>query len=96
MSEDKKHALGHYSKFVYPLWFLGLVSMILYFEELRQDNWARAFGGGAIPNPEVVQGHNDIMVAFLTWFVVLWAVPFLWHYFVSRDKKKYPEKYRKY
>lgn len=96
MSEDKKRGLGHYSKFAYPLWFVVLATVIVHFEQLRQANWARAFGAGAVPSPEVVQGHNDIMVDFLTWFVVLLAVPFLWHYFVSRDKKKYPERYRKY
>ena len=55
-----------------------------------------ANGGISVPIEQVVAGHHQIMVHFLISFAILILIPFVWSYFVSREKKKYPERYRKY
>lgn len=98
-SEKKKRPLGYYSWFMYPIWFLVLIAVTLHYEFARQANWEVAFGangGSSVPMEQVVAGHNQIMVHFLISFAILILIPFVWGYFVSREKKKYPERYRKY
>ncbi len=96
MAEEKKRALGFYSRYVYPIWFFVVVGVIWYFEGVRNANWQDAVGMNSKPYEVVAAGHQEIMVQFLVTLGCLVLVPYIWHYVVSRDKKKYPERYRKY
>lgn len=91
MSEQQKRGLGWYSRFVYPLLVLIFAFVFAYFERLRLD-----VGNQQITRQQYVADHQAIAQDFYIWGGAILIVGIIWAICVARDKKKYPEKYKRY
>lgn len=91
MSEQQKRGLGWYSRFVYPLLVLIFAVVFAYYERIRLD-----LGNQQIPREQYVAEHQVLSQEFFLVGGAILIVGIIWAICVARDKKKYPEKYRRY
>ena len=91
MASAVKRGLGWYSKFVYPILVLIFIYVFLHYEFMRMD-----LGNVSLTREQFVAQFTEIRNEFLLYAVVLLVVGFVWSRFVKRDKKRHPERYKRY
>lgn len=95
VEEKRKKGLAWYSKFVYPLFLGAFIWVVLYFEFARQDNWKLATAN-AVPMERILERFYELQMQFFISIGAIFVVTMVWVVLVARDKRLYPEKYRKY